>query len=71
MLGRVHNSVKTEHKTLGSGDESNEAEWANTGWTGLERQCLVQQEAGLGVYLQGVRGKEEEARGMLFILPSV
>lgn len=61
VLGHVHNLVKTEHKILGSGDERNEAEWADTGWTGLERQCLVQQEAWLGFHLQGVRGKEEES----------
>lgn len=35
MLGPVHGLVKTEHKTLGSGDERNETEWAHRGWLSL------------------------------------
>lgn len=35
VLGRVHGLVKTEHKTLGSGDEKNETEWAHRWWLSL------------------------------------
>jgi hypothetical protein len=34
VYGHVQALVETEHKTLRCEDEGDEAEWADTGWTG-------------------------------------